>query len=91
MKIEWCESTGSPGARVGQHSASLSPRTGNGSVHFSGSGKHVGLILDVVPVMVWVTKQEPGDEPFLAAKGKSLAGISRTISLAEMDVPSVWQ
>jgi len=80
VKLEQCES-----------SASLSPRTGNGSVRFSRSGKYTGLILDVVAVMVQVTKQEPGEEPFLATEGKSLVGVSKTACLAEMDVPSAQQ
>lgn len=39
-----------------RRSASLAPRTGNGSVRFSGSGKYVGLILEVASVVVPVTK-----------------------------------
>ena len=39
-----------------RRSASLAPRTGNGSVCFSGSGKYVGLILEVASVVVPVTK-----------------------------------
>lgn len=70
---------------------SLSPRAGNGSVRFSRSGKYAGLILDVVSVVVQVTKQKPGEKPFLAAKGKSLTGESKTDSLAAMDIPSARQ